>query len=78
MIEYLPVSMVDDRLTPTFRFEEVVLKRSLWVLRLDTLPAPNRFREILSRLSMDGRRRWPCEEGVVGAEFAAVRNLNIP
>lgn len=29
IIEYLPVSMVDDRLTPTLRLEEVVLKRSL-------------------------------------------------
>ena len=73
--------MEDDLLIAYFEplFEPAVLNMSLLVPLLpETLPAPKRLREMVSRLSIDGRMRWVPDDGVVGQEMVPVRNLKMP
>lgn len=51
------MSMVDVLLIALRRVDDVLNMSEEVLLFPDMLPWPKRFREIMSRLSMDGRRR---------------------
>ena len=70
--------MVDVRLIALRRVDDEPNISDEALLLPDKLAWPNKFREIMSRFSIDGRSRWPVLDGVVGQELAEVRNLKTP